>query len=66
MKLYPAIDIKNGQCVRLQQGLFDATTVYSNAPFEVAKQFEEVGAKFLHIVCRILSSISGVYALDDP
>ena len=64
MKLYPAIDIKNGQCVRLQQGLFDATTVYSNAPFEVAKQFEEVGAKFLHIV-DLDGALKGMGANDD-
>ena len=64
MKLYPAIDIKNGQCVRLQQGLFDATTVYSNAPFEVAKQFEEVGAKFLHIV-DLDGALQGMGANDE-
>ena len=45
MKLYPAIDVKNGQCVRLQQGVFEATTVYSSEPFQIAKQFEEAGAK---------------------
>ena len=50
MRLYPAIDIKNGQCVRLRQGVFDDTTVYANEPFEVAKEFEAEGAKFLHIV----------------
>ena len=50
MRLYPAIDIKNGQCVRLRQGVFDDTTVYANEPYEVAKEFEAKGAKFLHIV----------------
>ena len=50
MRLYPAIDIKNGQCVRLRQGVFEDTTVYANEPFEVAKEFEADGAKFLHIV----------------
>ena len=50
MRLYPAIDIKNGQCVRLRQGVFDDTTVYANEPYEVAKEFEADGAKFLHIV----------------
>ena len=64
MKLYPAIDIKNGQCVRLQQGLFDATTVYSNEPFEVAKQFESVGAKFLHIV-DLDGALQGMGANDE-
>lgn len=50
MRLYPAIDIKNGQCVRLRQGVFEDTTVYANEPYEVAKEFEAEGAKFLHIV----------------
>ncbi len=50
MKLYPAIDIKNGQCVRLRQGVFEDTTVYANEPYQVAKEFEADGAKFLHIV----------------
>ena len=50
MKLYPAINIKNGQCVRLRQGVFDDTTVYANEPYQVAKEFEADGAKFLHLV----------------
>ena len=50
MRLYPAIDIKNGQCVRLRQGVFDDTTVYANEPYQVAKEFETDGARFLHIV----------------
>ena len=50
MRLYPAIDIKNGQCVRLRQGVFEDTTVYANEPYQVAKEFEADGAKFLHIV----------------
>lgn len=50
MRLYPAIDIKNGQCVRLRQGVFQDTTVYSNEPFQVAKRFEEDGAEFIHVV----------------
>ena len=50
MKLYPAIDIKNGQCVRLRQGVFDDTTVYADEPYKVAMEFEAAGAKFLHIV----------------
>ena len=64
MKLYPAIDIKNGQCVRLQQGVFEATTVYSSEPFQIAKQFEEVGAKFLHIV-DLDGALQGMGANDE-
>jgi phosphoribosylformimino-5-aminoimidazole carboxamide ribotide isomerase len=50
MRLYPAIDIKNGKCVRLLQGQFDKETVYSDSPIEVAKRWEECGASFIHVV----------------
>lgn len=50
MKLYPAIDIKNGQCVRLCQGVFSDVNVYAEKPYTVAKEFEAAGASFLHIV----------------
>lgn len=50
MRLYPAIDIKNGQCVRLRQGVFEDSTVYASEPYRVAEKFEAVGAEFLHIV----------------
>ena len=64
MRLYPAIDIKNGQCVRLKQGVFEDTTVYSNEPFEVAKEFEAAGAKFLHIV-DLDGALRGMGANDE-
>lgn len=50
MKLYPAIDIKNGQCVRLKQGQFEDILVYSNSPVGVAKKWEDSGASFIHLV----------------
>ena len=50
MKLFPAIDIKNGQCVRLKQGSFQEVLVYSNTPERIAKQWEAAGASFIHIV----------------
>lgn len=50
MRLYPAIDIKDGQCVRLKKGLFNDVTVYSDKPYEIAKGFEQDGAKFIHTV----------------
>ena len=50
MKLFPAIDIKNGQCVRLRQGSFRDVLVYSDKPLKVAKQWEAYGASFIHIV----------------
>ena len=50
MRLYPAIDIKDGQCVRLKKGLFNDVTVYSDKPYEIARGFEQDGAKFIHTV----------------
>ena len=50
MLLIPAIDIKEGKCVRLRQGRMNEQTVYSNNPFEVAERWVKAGAKRLHIV----------------
>lgn len=50
MIIFPAIDLKEGQCVRLVQGRAEDKTVYSNSPQDVAKSFEEKGAKWLHVV----------------
>lgn len=50
MLIFPAIDIKEGRCVRLTQGRMDAETVYSNDPAEVAKQWEASGAEVIHLV----------------
>ena len=50
MLLIPAIDLKDGRCVRLLQGESDAETIYSNDPVEMAISFEDAGAKRLHLV----------------
>lgn len=50
IELIPAIDIINGQCVRLTKGDYDQKTVYHNSPAEVAKQFEAIGFSRLHVV----------------
>lgn len=50
MQLYPAIDLKDGQCVRLRQGEFKEVAVYSNSPEEVALGWQSQGATFLHLV----------------
>lgn len=50
MLIYPAIDLKDGQCVRLVQGRAEAKTVYSDDPGAVARQFMYTGAQFLHVV----------------
>ena len=50
MLILPAIDIRNGKCVRLQQGDYHQETVYADCPAEMAKHWEQQGAEFLHIV----------------
>lgn len=50
MQLYPAIDMKDGKCVRLTQGLFDNVKVYSDDPVDTAKMWVSQGATFLHLV----------------
>lgn len=50
LELFPAIDIKDGQCVRLYQGDMDRSTVFSDNPGAQAKAFEEAGARWLHVV----------------
>ena len=50
MLVIPAIDLKNGQCVRLLQGRKSDVTVYSDDPIAVAKEFESTGAQMIHVV----------------
>lgn len=50
MIIYPAIDLRGGKCVRLLQGDYDQTTVYSDSPVEMAKKWESCGAHWLHVV----------------
>lgn len=50
MIIYPAIDIKDGRCVRLVQGKFNDVTVYSDHPVDMAVKFEQMGAQYLHVV----------------
>ena len=50
LTLYPAIDLKEGNCVRLLHGEMDQATTYNEDPADQAKQFEEVGFDWLHIV----------------
>ena len=50
MIVIPAIDLKEGKCVRLEQGLMDRDTVYSNSPAAQALDWESRGAELLHIV----------------
>lgn len=50
MEIIPAIDIKNGRCVRLFQGKAELETVFSYDPVAVAKRWESLGARRLHVV----------------
>jgi len=50
MLIIPAIDIKNGKCVRLSQGQMDQETIYSDDPVAMADKWIEAGARRLHIV----------------
>lgn len=50
MKIFPAIDLRDGKVVRLFQGDYDQMTVYSHDPVEVARSFKQKGADNLHLV----------------
>ena len=50
IELIPAIDIINGQCVRLTKGDYEQKKIYNNDPAEVAREFERLGFKRLHVV----------------
>ncbi|ULJ61487.1 1-(5-phosphoribosyl)-5-[(5-phosphoribosylamino)methylideneamino]imidazole-4-carboxamide isomerase [Wielerella bovis] len=50
MQLIPAIDLKNGQCVRLKQGLMEQATVFSDRPADTAEHWLTQGARRLHLV----------------
>jgi len=64
IEIIPAIDIRQGQCVRLYQGNFDQETVFSDDPVEVALQWQSLGAPRLHIV-DLDGALSGeVHNLD--
>jgi phosphoribosylformimino-5-aminoimidazole carboxamide ribotide isomerase len=50
LKIIPAVDIKNGKCVRLIQGKADQETIYSDDPVAMARHWDEEGAKLIHVV----------------
>jgi len=50
MIIIPAVDIKNGKCVRLFQGRMDEETVFSDDPAAMAKRWEDEGAEIIHVV----------------
>ena len=50
MLVIPAIDLKDGKCVRLKQGVMEASTVFSDDPVAMAKKWVDMGARRLHLV----------------
>ena len=50
MLIFPAIDLRNGQVVRLVEGDYDRMTVYGSDPLAAAQAFRDAGAKYLHVV----------------
>ncbi len=50
MEIWPAIDLRDGKCVRLVQGDYDRQTVYADDPVEVARRWMDLGARRLHLV----------------
>lgn len=71
MIIYPAIDIKNGACVRLVQGVAEMETLYFNDPIEPAHQFKAAGAEWIHVVdldgafSGVMKNLSVVQAITD-
>ena len=50
MKIFPAIDIIDGKCVRLKKGLVEKKTIYQNSPVDMAKIYQDTGFKTIHVV----------------
>ena len=50
MLIIPAVDIKQGRCVRLLQGRMDAETCFSDEPWQMALKWENQGAELIHLV----------------
>ena len=68
MRIYPAIDIKGGNCVRLFKGRFDDVTVYGDSPAEMAKKWEAQGGEFVlegtETVCSVVGGRCGHNAVE--
>jgi phosphoribosylformimino-5-aminoimidazole carboxamide ribotide isomerase len=50
MEILPAIDLKDGKAVRLTKGLMESAKIYSDEPWQLARRFEEMGSRWLHLV----------------
>lgn len=61
MRIYPAIDIIDGKCVRLVQGDYSKKTTFSDSPLDVAKKWRSMGGEFIHLV-----DLDGAKSGDTP
>jgi phosphoribosylformimino-5-aminoimidazole carboxamide ribotide isomerase len=59
--LFPAIDLRQGRCVRLRQGRMEDETVFSNDPVEMARKWQALGAPWLHLV-----NLDGAFSQASP
>jgi phosphoribosylformimino-5-aminoimidazole carboxamide ribotide isomerase len=64
MQIFPAIDLKGGQCVRLTQGDFDTAKIYQSDPMLQMEQFVQAGARWLHVVDLDGARAGAVQQLD--
>ncbi len=64
MLLVPAIDVRNGRCVRLLRGDFSSATQYPDDPAETARRFEDAGVRWIHVVD--LDAAEGKGGTIDP
>jgi len=64
MLIIPAIDLKDGQCVRLEQGRMEKATVFSGKPGETASQWAAKGAQRLHVV-DLNGAVAGKPQIDS-
>ncbi len=65
MILFPAIDLKDGKCVRLQKGDMDKATIFNDDPVDQAQQFAAQGFKYLHMV-DLNGAFAGESVNGDP
>lgn len=66
--IYPAIDMRNGNCVRLLQGDYQKETIYGDSPFNMAQTFADQGAKWIHMVdldgAKVGQRVNDKYVLE--
>ena len=66
MMIFPAIDLRGGHCVRLYKGDFSKEEIFSDHPGEMAKKWEGMGAKYLHVVDLVLQTLDLLHVRFVP